>query len=488
MTVSTIAQAQRAIADKLTSPSELVADTLQKIEQSDKALNANITICKETALKRAQELDQMARSGQKGSMPLLGVPISVKDLLCTKGIRTTAASKMLENFIPAYDAHVVSKLEKAGAVIVAKSNLDEFAMGATTEFSYFGKTHNPWNKDCIPGGSSGGSAASVAAGQVLASIGTDSGGSIRQPAALCGCVGLKPTYGTVSRYGIIAYASSFDQAGPLAATVEDCAILFDVIAGYDEKDPTSSRHTLPNTRAALNRNDLKGLTVGLPKEFWQLDIAPEVRQACELAVDKAKQAGATIIEVSMPYLEYGVASYYILTAAEASTNMARYDGVRFGLRVQDEHDDLIAMYTKSRTAGFGEEVKRRILLGTYVLSAGYYDSYYKKAAQIRRLIHDDFVTALTRCDVLMAPTTSRTAWEFGKFADNPLEAYKMDYLTLSANLAGVPTLSLPAGLGKDSGLPIGIQIFGKHFAEATVLSTAQVLEQHLPPLGKPPLW
>ena len=485
--ITTITQAQKAIAQGQITPSELVQKALDTIEKTDKTLHANITVCHERALAKAKEFDALVGTASAADKPLLGIPLSVKDVFCTQGILTTAASKMLNNFIPPYSAHIVQKLEDAGAILVAKTNMDEFAMGASTEFSSFANTTNPWNSECVPGGSSGGSAASVAAGQVLASIGTDSGGSIRQPAALCGCVGLKPTYGRVSRHGTIAYASSFDQAGPMASCVEDCGVLFDIIAGYDEKDPTSSLHPMSSFAESAQRSDLSGVTIGLPKELWSLDLSPEVRAVSEKAIEIPRQAGAKTVDVSLPHLAYSVASYYILTTAEASTNMARYDGVRFGLRVEDEDDDLTTMYTKSRTAGFGEEVKRRILLGTYVLSAGYYDSYYKKAAQIRRLVHDDFLASLTQCDILMAPVTSRTAWKFGTFADAPLEAYKMDLLTLGANLAGIPGLSLPAGLGQESGLPVGVQLLGKHFDENALLRIGQVLESHLPGLGRPAL-
>ena len=483
--ITTISQAQKAIFSGESTPTQLVESSLAAIENTDGVLHANITVCREEALLRAKGLEAVLGTPKSQDMPLLGIPISVKDVFCTKGIATTAASKMLAHFTPPYSAHIVDKLEEAGAIIVAKTNMDEFAMGAGTEFSSHAKTANPWDISRVPGGSSGGSAASVASGQILASIGTDSGGSIRQPAALCGCVGLKPTYGRVSRYGTIAYASSFDQAGPMASCVEDCGILYDAIAGYDEKDPTSSLHPVTPFMQTPALADLSGVSFGLVKELWDLDLSPEVRKACESAVETAKAAGAKIIELSLPHLPYSVASYYILTTAEASTNMARYDGVRFGLRSANEDDDLITMYTKSRTEGFGEEVKRRILLGTYVLSSGYYDSYYKKAAQVRRLVHDDFVTAFKSCDIILAPTTSRTAWQFGAFADNPLEAYKMDILTLGANLAGIPGLNLPVGLGEDSKLPVGIQLLGNHFAETQILRIAQVLEKALPPLGKP---
>ncbi len=463
-------------------PTEVVDACLARIEATEPALNACITVCAEQARDAAKTLE---KDGPDPAKPLWGVPLTLKDLLCTTGIRTTCASRMLENFTPPYDAFVVRRLKEAGAIIAAKTNLDEFAMGAATEFSRFGRTKNPWDAERVPGGSSGGSAASVAVGQAYGSLGSDTGGSIRQPAGLCGCVGIKPTYGRVSRYGAVAYGSSFDQVGPLARTVGDCALLLQVIAGHDPKDATSADLPVPDYSRATSKKDLKGVKLGLPKEYWKQGLSPEVEAACLAAVETAKSLGAEIIDVSLPHADLGVAAYYILASAEASTNLARFDGVRYGLRV-GEDQGLVGMYTASRSAGFGEEVQRRILLGTYVLSAGYYDAYYTKAAQVRRLIADDFAAALGRCDFLLAPACPVTAWKTGEISD-PLTAYKMDILTLSLNLAGLPGLCLPAGKGKDSGLPVGLQIMGRAFDEEGLVQTGSALEAALPHPGMPPV-
>lgn len=473
-------EAQELISKKEIKPSELVSLSLERIKDTDKELNANIYICEE-ALEKAQELDNK----NPEDYPLLGIPLSVKDVFCTKDIATTSASKMLENFVPFYNATVIQKLLDAGALIVSKTNMDEFAMGSSTEFSQAGKSSNPWNLDRVPGGSSGGSAVSVAARQACASLGTDSGGSIRQPASFCGCVGIKPSYGRVSRYGTIAYASSFDQAGPLANSVEDCALMLEIMAGYDEKDATSAKHPVPSYTKALNLKDLKGKKIGIPKELWEEGLDEEVVKECQKAVDKAKEMGAEILELDMPSLNYGVAAYYILASAEASTNLARYDGVRFGKREKADAEDLEAMYIASRSLNFGKEVKRRIILGTYVLSAGYYDAYYKKAAQVRRIIYNEYQEALKKCDALMAPVCPVVAWEHGKFINDPLTTYKMDMLTQSLNLAGLPGLSIPVGLGEKSQMPVGIQIMGRSFDEAGILSIGHALEQNLPNLGLP---
>lgn len=463
-------------------PTDVVDACLARIEATEPALNACITVCAEQARDTAKALE---KNGPDPAKPLWGVPLTLKDLLCTTGIRTTCASRMLENFTPPYDAFVVRRLKEAGAIITAKTNLDEFAMGAATEFSSFGRTKNPWDTERVPGGSSGGSAASVAVGQAYGSLGSDTGGSIRQPAGLCGCVGIKPTYGRVSRYGAVAYGSSFDQVGPLARTVGDCALLLQVIAGHDPQDATSADLPMPDYSKATGNKDLKGVKLGLPKEYWKQGLSPEVEAACLAAVETAKGLGAEIVEVSLPHADLGVAAYYILASAEASTNLARFDGVRYGLRA-GEDQGLVGMYTASRSMGFGEEVRRRILLGTYVLSAGYYDAYYTKAAQVRRLIADDFAEALARCDFLLAPACPVTAWKTGEISD-PLTAYKMDVLTLSLNLAGLPGLCLPAGKGKDSGLPVGLQIMGRAFDEEGLVRTGSALEAALPHPGMPPV-
>lgn len=474
------------IRDKLASgavsPLHAVNSCLERIEATEPKLHACLTVCAEQARDLAREY------GKEGPpdppKALWGVPVTVKDIFCTKGVRTTAASRMLEHFVPPYDAYVIQRLKDAGAIIIAKTNLDEFAMGSSTEFSAFGPTANPWNTDCVPGGSSGGSAASVAALQAFGSLGSDTGGSIRQPAGLCGCVGIKPTYGRVSRYGAIAYGSSFDQVGALARSVKDCALLLSVIAGYDERDATCANLPVLDYLAATDRVGLSGMTLGLPQEYWQEGLSPEVEAACRAAVSQAKSLGATVVEVSLPHLSLGVAAYYILASAEASTNLARFDGMRYGLR-DETVTGLVESYTAARSQGFGEEVKRRILLGTYALSSGYYDAYYTKAAKVRRLILQDFENALSQCDALLAPASPVTAWKFGAYSDDPLTAYKMDVLTLSLNLCGLPGICLPVGLGADSGLPVGLQILGRSFDETGIIGIAAALESALPPLGEP---
>ncbi|MDR2487957.1 MAG: Asp-tRNA(Asn)/Glu-tRNA(Gln) amidotransferase subunit GatA [Desulfovibrio sp.] len=479
------------IRDKLareeTRPGELVESCLERIAATEPSLRACLTVCADEARARAAELENNRPSGKLP--PLWGVPLTLKDILCTQGVRTTAASRMLENFVPPYDAFAVRRVKEAGAVILAKTNLDEFAMGSSTEFSAFFATANPWDIERIPGGSSGGSAASVSAGQAFGSLGTDTGGSIRQPAGLCGCVGIKPTYGRVSRYGAIAYASSLDQIGPLARTVDDCSLLLRVIAGYDPKDAQSADLPVPDYRqaaagAADSPAPLAGVTLGLPVEYWREGLSPEVESACENAVDAARELGASVKELSLPHLPYGVAAYYILASAEASTNLARFDGMRYGLR-SGKGDKLEKTYSASRSQGFGEEVKRRVLLGTYALSSGYYDAYYTKASKVRRLILEDFERALGQCDALLAPSCPITAWPFDAYTQDPLTAYKMDILTLSLNLAGLPGISLPVGLGKESRLPVGMQIMGRAFDEEGIIRIAKAVESALPPLGPP---
>lgn len=466
------------------SPSEVVTAVLNRIDQTNPQLNSCSTIMREEALALAKSMD--GKHSDAENMPLWGVPVTVKDVFCTKGTRTTCSSHMLEHFVPPYDAVVVEKLRKAGAIIVAKTNMDEFAMGSATEFSLFGATSNPWDIERVPGGSSGGSAASVSAMQGFGSLGSDTGGSIRQPAGLCGCVGIKPTYGRVSRYGTIAYASSFDQPGSLARNVADCAAILSVIAGYDSKDSTSADLPVPSYADAIANKSLKGKVLGMPKEYWEQGLSDEVMASCQQAIKVAESLGATIKEVSLPSLTYSVATYYILATAEASTNLARFDGIRYGSR-SEAHDGLMSLYTATRSAGFGEEVKRRILLGTYVLSSGYYDAYYKKASQVRRLIREDYEKALLSCDALLAPASPVTAWKKGTFSDDPLTAYKMDILTLSLNLAGLPGISLPVGLGNTSRLPVGMQIMGKAFDEEGIIAISAALESALPPLGVPSL-
>jgi aspartyl-tRNA(Asn)/glutamyl-tRNA(Gln) amidotransferase subunit A len=474
---------------------DLTRSCLERIRATEPYLNACISVLEESALERAAALDEI---GPREDKPLWGVPVMLKDIICLKGHPCTCASRFVENFIPFYDAGVASRLKEAGAVIVAKNNLDEFAMGSGTENSAFGPTRNPWDLARVPGGSSGGSAAAVAAAQAFGALGTDTGGSIRLPAGFCGCVGLKPTYGRVSRFGVVAFGSSFDQVGPLARSVEDCARLFEVIAGPDPRDATSARLDLhpgglPEqdfVRAALEggerepQDTLKGLKIGLAREFWDSGLTPEVERVCRGLLDKLADAGAVLEPVSLPHQKYAVASYYIMSSAEASTNLARFDGVRYGRRAE-QAGELDELYVASRSAGFGPEAQRRIMLGTFVLSSGYYDAYYRKAAQIRRLLRGDFDRALENCRLILAPTCTRTAWNFGFTENDPLLAYKMDLLTVTLNLVGLPGLALPAGLGDESRLPVGVQLMGRPFDEAALFRTAAAVERLLPPLGKP---
>jgi aspartyl-tRNA(Asn)/glutamyl-tRNA(Gln) amidotransferase subunit A len=454
------------------SPTELLNASLKRIEETEPQIHANIRVLKDYALQRARELEA---AGPDPSLPLWGLPVSVKDLFNLKGAPTTAGSRMLENYYPAFEATVVERLKKAGAIICAKSNLDEFAMGSSTEFSAYGPTANPYNLNRVPGGSSGGAAASVSARQVPGAFGTDTGGSIRQPAALCGCVGLKPSYGRVSRYGIVAYGSSLDQAGPLARTVADAGRLLYAVAGADGLDSTCSDVPVPDL-LSLEPRAPRSLTLGLPEEFWEADFAPEVRKVLDAALKLLEKEGFTLKPVSLPRVPYSVAAYYVLAAAEASTNLARYDGVRYGFR-SGEEEGLINLYRDSRSRALGRETQRRILLGTFVLSSGYYDAYYKKAAQVRRLIQNDFQSVFTGggCDFILAPVSSIPAWPFGSFTEDPLTQYQLDIMTLPLNLAGYPGLSLPVGLGED-GLPVGVQLLGPPFSEKALLDTGLSLE------------
>jgi aspartyl-tRNA(Asn)/glutamyl-tRNA(Gln) amidotransferase subunit A len=405
--------------------------------------------------------------------PLAGIPIAVKDNICTKGIRTTCSSKILSNFIPPYDATVIKKLKEANLIIIGKTNMDEFAMGASTETSYFGPTFNPWNLEMIPGGSSGGSAASVAADETILALGSDTGGSIRQPAALCGVVGMKPTYGAVSRFGLIAFASSLDQIGPITKDVTDCAFLLNLICGFDPYDSTSINYEYPDFTKFLI-DDLKGIKVGLPREYFVESIDKEVADSVLNAVKVLEDTGAQIIDVSLPHTEYAVAVYYIIATAEASSNLARYDGVQYGHRSQD-FEDLIDMYKKTRHEGFGQEVKRRIMLGTYALSAGYYDAYYLKAQKVRTLIKEDFEKAFKSCDVIVTPTYPSCAFKIGERIDDPLKLYISDILTIPANLAGIPGISIRCGF--NDGLPIGLQILGPVLKEERLIRVAYTFEQ-----------
>jgi aspartyl-tRNA(Asn)/glutamyl-tRNA(Gln) amidotransferase subunit A len=472
----TIHEASRRLAAGEFTAVELTEAVLERIVAVDNDVKAYLTLTPEAALEQAQAADQRREAGENG--PLLGIPLAIKDVLCTKDITTTCGSRILEPFVSPYDATVVARLKAAGAVLLGKTNTDEFAMGSSTENSAFFTTRNPWELERVPGGSSGGSAAAVAADECLGALGTDTGGSVRQPAGLCGVVGLKPTYGRVSRYGLIAYASSLDQVGALAKDVSDAALLLGAIAGHDPRDSTSINAPVPDYTAALT-GEITGVRVGVPKEYFIDGMQPEVETSVRAAVDVLVDLGAEVHQVSLPHTDYALPVYYLIAPAEASANLARYDGVRYGLRV-DESSDLIQMYKDTRGQGFGAEVKRRIMLGTYALSAGYYDAYYLKAQKVRTLIKGDFDAAFGRAfeqvDVIVAPTSPTTAFRIGEKADDPLQMYLMDVFTLSMNLAGNCGLSLPCGFD-ESGLPIGMQIMGPPLGEEQVLRVAHAYEQ-----------
>ncbi|MFQ3229935.1 Asp-tRNA(Asn)/Glu-tRNA(Gln) amidotransferase subunit GatA [Reinekea sp.] len=443
---------------------ELTQSYLDAIKAKDSDLNAYVTVTDEIALAQAAEADKQLKAGNAG--PLTGIPIAHKDLFCTQGVKTTCGSKMLDNFIAPYESTATSNLKNAGMVMLGKTNMDEFAMGSSTESSFYGATKNPWNTDCVPGGSSGGSAVVVAAGTAPAALGTDTGGSIRQPAAFCGITGLKPTYGRVSRWGMVAYGSSLDQAGPMTQTAEDAAMIMNALAGFDEKDSTSMDKPVEDYTASLN-NSIKGLKIGLPKEFFGDALDEGIRKTIMDAVKQFEAMGAIVKEISLPRTELSIPAYYIIAPAEASTNLSRYDGVRYGYRCEDPKD-LNDMYMRSRSEGFGAEVKRRILVGTYALSAGYYDAYYRKAQQLRRLIKNDFVAALNDVDVIMGPTTPSPAWNLGAKNQDPVSMYLEDIYTLSVNLAGLPGMSVPCGFV--DGMPVGLQVIGNYFEEAKLLN------------------
>lgn len=473
LTSLTIHELSEKLSKKEVSSVEVTNAYLKRIESLEDRIHAFITVTPEEALKAAQAADERIAKGDNIT-PLTGVPISVKDIFCTKDVRTTCASKILGNFVPPYDATVTRKLKEAGAVILGKNNMDEFAMGSSTENSAFYKTRNPWALDRVPGGSSGGSAASVAASECIASVGTDTGGSIRQPASCCGVVGLKPTYGRISRFGMIAFASSLDQAGPFTKDVKDSAIMLQTLAGFDPSDSTSINTEVPDYSSFLTGN-LKGLKVGIPKEYFIEGMDTDVEAAIRQSLEVLKARGAELVPVSLPHTEYAVAVYYLVATAEASSNLARYDGVKYGLRVNDT-GSLIDMYKRTRDEGFGGEVKRRIMLGTYSLSAGYYDAYYKKASQVRTLVKNDFDEAFKSCDVIATPTAPTAAFKLGERVEDPLTMYLSDIFTISCNLAGIPGISVPCGFTKD-GLPIGLQILGKTLDEGTVLKAAHAYEQ-----------
>ncbi|CAH1746590.1 Glutamyl-tRNA(Gln) amidotransferase subunit A [Thauera humireducens] len=474
---ASLPELRRALDARQISSVELATLFLDRIAALNPDLNAFITVDRDGALAAARAADERIAAGTAGA--LTGIPLAHKDVFCTEGVLTTCGSKMLSDFVSPYDAHVVSLLKAAGAVSLGKANMDEFAMGSSNESSYYGAVKNPWNTTRVPGGSSGGSAAAVAARLAPIATGTDTGGSVRQPAAFCGITGIKPTYGLVSRYGMIAYASSLDQGGAFGASAEDCALLLGAMTGFDERDSTSLERPTEDYAAALaapaSAKPLEGLRIGLPREFFAEGMAGDVRAAIEAALDQYRALGATTVEVSLPNAKLAIPAYYVIAPAECSSNLSRFDGVRYGHRAAD-YGDLADMYSKSRAEGFGGEVKRRILVGTYVLSHGYYDAYYLQAQRLRRLIAQDFQAALQQCDLIAGPTTPTTAWALGQMADDPVQMYLSDIYTIAVNLAGLPGLSHPAGFGAD-GLPIGLQLVGDYFGEARLLNAAHRFQQ-----------
>jgi len=479
MIKSSLNELRQALDDRQLSSVELTALFLDRIAQLDTQLNAFITVDRDHALNQAREADARIARGEAG--PLTGIPLAHKDVFCTEGLLTTCASKMLANFVSPYDAHVVSQLKAAGMVTLGKTNMDEFAMGSSNENSFYGPTRNPWATDYVPGGSSGGSAAAVAAGLTPVATGTDTGGSVRQPAALTGVTGIKPTYGTVSRYGMIAYASSFDQGGVFGASAADCAQVLSAMSGFDPRDSTSvERPNEDYSRLLIQAPDntdlpLHGIRIGLPREFFGQGLADDVRETIETALETCRKLGATTVDVTLPNAELATPSYYVLAPAEASSNLSRFDGVRYGHRAAD-YGDLDDMYRNTRAEGFGEEVKRRIMIGTYVLSHGYYDAYYLQAQKLRRLIADDFHQAFEACDVLAGPVSPTTAWKIGEKTDDPVQMYLSDIYTIAINLVGVPGLSLPCGFGANN-LPVGLQLVGNYFDEARLLEIAHRFQQ-----------
>ena len=485
LTHATLTEISDSVKNKKISAVEVAKHFRKRIDTLDAKLKSFISV-NDGFEKDAAAIDEKVHKGENPGV-LAGVPFGIKDLLCTRGMKTTAASKILENFVPPYDATVVSRLKKAGAVVLGKTNLDEFAMGSSNETSYYGPVYNPWNTDCIPGGSSGGSGAAQAARLVAATIGTDTGGSIRQPASFCGIVGVKPTYGRVSRYGIVAYASSLDQAGPMVSSVTDAALVLETICGKDEVDSTTSSRAVPNFRKNLNK-DVKGLRIGLMKEYMADGLHPDVKAAMEKSVAELKSQGAEVVEVSVPLSQYCIPIYYLIATSEASSNLARYDGVKYGHRAQFTklgEIDLDKFYAKTRGEGFGKEVQRRIMLGTYCLSSGYYDAYYNKACQVRRLLQQQFVSAFNKCDVILSPVTTSPAFKIGERISDPLAMYLNDIFTTSTNLAGLPGMSVPYSISKE-GLPIGLQLTAAHFEEQKMLNVALALEEVAPAKGKKP--
>ncbi|MFT6388805.1 MAG: aspartyl-tRNA(Asn)/glutamyl-tRNA(Gln) amidotransferase subunit A [Cellvibrionaceae bacterium] len=469
----TLAQLSQGLRDKAFSSVELTQHYLDRIQRLDKQYNSFISVSPEPALRNARLADKRLSTGDD-SPTLCGIPIAHKDLFCTEGVRTSCGSKMLDNFIPPYNANIVDNCLNAGAVMLGKTNMDEFAMGSSNENSFYGPTKNPWNTECVPGGSSGGSAAAVSAQLAAACTASDTGGSIRQPASFCGVTGLKPTYGRVSRWGMVAYASSLDQAGPITKTAEDAAIMLNVLAGFDERDSTSINEATPDYTRTLN-DSIEGLRIGLPKEYFSDGVDPEVAILIESAIKQYEKMGAIIKEISLPHTHLAVPAYYVIAPAECSANLSRFDGVRYGYRCENP-TDLEDLYKRSRAEGFGEEVKRRILVGAYVLSAGYYDAYYRKAQQVRRLIKQDFDHALSDVDIIAGPTAPSPAFELGSKTNDPVAMYLEDIYTLPTNLAGLPAISIPCGLSA-AGKPVGLQLTGHYFQEAKLLNVAHQFQQ-----------
>jgi aspartyl-tRNA(Asn)/glutamyl-tRNA(Gln) amidotransferase subunit A len=467
----TVAELSQGLSTREFSSEELTGHFLKRIQTMDSRFNSFITVCEDQAIADARDADKRIQAGD--ASPWTGIPFAHKDIFCTKGIRTTCGSHMLENFTPPYDATVAAKFKAQGAVCLGKTNMDEFAMGSSNETSYYGRVVNPWGEDLVPGGSSGGSASAVAARLTPAATATDTGGSIRQPAALCGITGLKPTYGRVSRLGMIAFASSLDQGGPMTRTAEDAALMLNVMAGFDPADSTSTDIAVPDYTSTLN-NSLNGLRIGLPKEFFTADLDSKVADAIQSAIGELEKQGAILKEISLPNSALSVPAYYVIAPAECSANLSRFDGVRYGHRCKDPKD-LMDLYMRSRSEGFGEEVKRRILIGTYALSAGYFDAYYRKAQQVRRLITNDFTRAFAEVDVIVSPTSPSPAFKFGSKGDDPVKMYLEDIFTISTNLAGLPGMSIPAG--EIDGLPIGMQLIGNYFDESRLLNVAHQFQQ-----------
>ena len=469
----TVHELQEKLEKKELTSEEIVQAYIDRINDKEKDVKAFVTTLCDEALKEAKEIDEKRKNGEKLSS-LAGIPIGIKDNMCTKGVKTTCSSRMLENFVAPYNATVVEKLNEENLIDLGKLNMDEFAMGASTEYSYFKKTCNPWNLKTVPGGSSGGSAAAVAANLVPWALGSDTGGSIRQPSSFCGVVGLKPTYGLVSRYGLVAFASSLDQIGPITKDVRDSAILLNIIAGHDERDTTSYNMPKKDYTKAL-KNDVKGLKIGIPKEYFGEGINEEVKAKLEEAIETYKKLGAEVEEFSLDIAQYALATYYIIACAEASSNLGRFDGIRYGYRTEN-YTNLKELYKNSRSEGFGPEVKRRIILGTYVLSSGYYDAYYKKAQQVRTLVKKEFDKAFEKYDVLLTPTSPTVAFEMGTRSENPLEMYLADICTVSVNIAGLPGISIPCGVNGEN-MPIGMQLIGNKFEEEKILNVAYAFEQ-----------